>query len=242
MGPGGRNANRLWWRDTGRRRGPHSQDIQDTFNRANSQINGSTSSDAQFTWSLAQGAANRWNIVSNEAVSSRTGSDIFTVGLPSVAMDTVDHYGQWDLVGLNFATGSYLSCEIALRIRYGTGAAGDEGYAFACTRGSASSSVGSRLVYDWSDGTPLDSDSTLVTSGLIYFEANGSTGVAKIAGVTIFTVSLTFNTYTSVCPCTYVSGNNSATVVADNFRAADLGGAGTPGAVFSYHYQMQGIA
>jgi len=222
-GPGAPGANLLWSRDTGRRSGPHSKDIQDTFNRADSAISGSTSSDTQFTWSLAQGSSARWNVVSNQAVSTRTGSDIFTVGLPSLAMDTTAHYGQLDLVALTWIS-TIIAVEIAVRIRYGTNAAGDEGYSFQLNRTGASS--GGRLVYDWMTGSPLSgaSDSTLTTSGTIKlsFDADNAY-IASIGGTPLFTgTDTTYTTYTNVCPCTYVSGSNSASVTIDNFRAADL--------------------
>lgn len=236
-GPGAVGANRLWEEAT-EPDGPHSQDIQDNFNRSNGNVAGSTSSDSQFTWSLAQGTGSTIQIASNQLKSLRAGSDAYNVLVPSLNMDTVNHYGQIDLVSKTESGSDWaVSSEIAVRIRNGDGAGGDEGYAFNVFRNTAGFD---RNVYDWV-GSPLPgaTDTTNTTSGTMYLEFNGSSYVAKINGATIFSgTDAAYSTYKKVAIAHYVAASDNPNVIVDNYRAADLSaGAAVP--VFMNQYRQR---
>lgn len=238
-GPGPKGQNRLWEQATAPD-GPHSQDIQDVFTRADSALNGSTSSDSQFTWTLAQGNTTYANVVSNQAkFNNDLSASYFHVLRPSLNMDTLNHYGQADIVSFSGSGAFSYAAEIAVRIRNGDGAVGDEGYSFSIFHDSAPSH--SRSVYDWMGSTlPGASDTTNTTSGTIYLEFNGSSYVAKINGATIFSgTDTTYNTYKKVCLVAYCSGSGTPVVVADNYRAADLA-VGVVIPVFMNQYRQRG--
>lgn len=216
LGPGPDNA--IWSRRVAPR-GRASQDIQDTFNRADSALSGSTSSDSQFTWSLPQGTSAQCNIVSNQLKFTRSGANNFFVCLASLAMDTADHYAQVDFIS-SVGTGN-TAVEVGVRITNGTGAS-DSGYAFAITP------LTSRRIYNFVTDATIASDLGLSSAGLMYLELNGSTYTAKLAGATIFTGTDTAfdgsGSQRKVVIDASVTASDLDNIVADSFRAADLAG------------------
>jgi len=227
-GPGKLGENRLWVEEVPPD-GPHSQDIQDLFTRADSALSGSTSSDGQFTWTLVGGNTTYANVVSNQAkFNNNLVAGYFHVFRPSLGMDTINHYAQHDFVSYSGTAGLiYVSSEVAVRMRVGDGAGGDEGYSFEIDHDGAA--IHNRSVYDFmGSALPGASDTTDSASGTMKLEFSGSTYVATLNGATIFSGTDTaYSTYKNTCEVSYISGSGTPVVIADNFRAADVPHANT---------------
>lgn len=198
-------------------RGPNSKDIQDTFNRANGNLNGSTSSDGLFTWSLVSGVSAQTQINSNQLRLTRSGADNFAVALASLSLDTLDHYAQAELVSLTFGA-DFVSADLGVRSDGLT-----EGYGLSVAQDGGG--TGSRQVYDVSDGSPIFSDTVLTTSGTAKIEVDGSAITVTIGGAEIAALSGTDTQWDSLTGVTVgglVATSDSNIAVVDNFRAADL--------------------
>ncbi len=215
LGPGGPGKN-LLYRALVAPEGPHSKDIQDTFNRANGNLNGSTTSDAQTTWSLVQGTSGNAQINSNQYQFSSSLAE-FGVAILGLDMDTVNQYSQVELVSYSIVAFN-ISAEVAVRLRFGTNGGGDEGYAFFVSNSG-------RGIYDWM-GSTLTSDATVTTSGTLKLSVNGSSLIASVNGSTILsTTDTAYATYKKVGVCAYTDPANVITY--DNYRGADISAGAT---------------
>jgi hypothetical protein len=194
----------------------------DTFNRADSAFNGSTSSDGLFTWSVTAGTAARVNVVSNQCRTTRAGTDEFPTLLGSVPLDTADGYAWTG--GTNLAgTATYIGP--LLRNKLGIGGATDTGYYAIMDAGFVGGLFGVYRI-----GTP---DVTLasvasggVTTGDLYLSFVGSTWFYQRNGVTL--LSGTDTAWTGAVGerkvgfLTAVGTDNTSIVDCDYFFAGDI--------------------
>jgi hypothetical protein len=155
----GPKSDRLLWRSF-QALSKNSKSIVDTFDRADSNLDGSTSSDTLFVWDEIQGTI--FTILSNALVlDPPDASDYWCVALADYSMDTDDLYCQLDLV-LTDVNGSHTFGEVG--VRHTTGA-------FA------------RNIYIFSNDSSLGSDSgTDSTTATIRIEADGSSIQGKVDG------------------------------------------------------------
>jgi hypothetical protein len=196
-------------------------DVQDDFNRT-SNLNASTTSDAQTTWVEDSGTG--WTVDGDEADLS--GNVNFCVGRLSLAMDTADHYAQADLTRYSRA-GGYLANGIMVR----ADATPTSGYGF-----EVSTDIGGnkRRVYNFVTDADIASDTTAPSTAVMYLELNGSTYTAKVGGSTVFTGTDTAHNGTvKGVGVQGFSDNASNSTGFTSFRGADLGGGGptTPAGV-----------
>ena len=214
FGPGGPGQNLLYEEQTTSRHA--SKDMQDSFDRANANLAGSTSSDTQFTWSETQGTG--WTITSNEA--QVTGNVGFCVAMASLDMDTADHYAEATIGTYTYAN-STLSVGVLAMMRFGTNAAGEEGYGFEV--GNSSVGAFARRIYNFEDDVALANDTVQTTTGTIRIEMTGSTVRGKVNGVTVFgpaTDADAWQTYRKTGLTIFCNSTNTFGFA--SFRAADL--------------------
>lgn len=206
LGPNGL----LWSRPVESRK--NSQTFNDTFNRANANLGGSTSSDGLFTWLEVDGTA--WTIVSNTARCD--GNVNFNTARANADLDTDDHYSQALISTFTRDTGTFLTPGVLVRW---TGAT--SGYGFEVGIYGGNNSV--RRTYQYNDDANIASDTTTTTSGTIRIEADGSSVTGKVNGVTALGPS-TDTTHTGQLR-TGISNYSTGTgnvMAFDDFQAGDL--------------------
>jgi hypothetical protein len=208
-------AEKLFWSEKVARRGPFSQDVQDTFTRTAGNLAGSTTSDGQTTW--AEDAGTAWATNGTEATIS--GSVSWNVGRLVLAMDTADHYSQADL-----STFTRNQNFIGIGVMVRANATPTSGYGFEVSAAAANK----RRVYDFVTDADIASDTTAPAVGLLYLELNGSTYTAKVAGSTVFTgTDTTYDgTVKGVGISVYSDGAGNVGSYA-SYRGADLAGGPT---------------
>ncbi len=181
LGPGGflhPGGPGLLWSEPADVRGPHSQTLTDTFNRADAALGGSTSSDGLFTWSLVFGITAQNNVASNQAAITSVGPDNDMSLLASVAMDTADAYAWTDGLSLN---GGQAYGGPFLRSIDGTLNVGDTGYRVEIDVGFS----GIYNLINNANFASLDSVTTGgETTGSLYLQFVGSTYIFQRSGVT----------------------------------------------------------
>ena len=217
FGPGGAGKNRIYSSPFAPTK--HSVSMTDDFNRTGN-LNGSTSSDAQFTWTEDNDTL--VTVIATEAIAIAPNATLaFSVARASLAMDTVDHYAE-GVIGTFTRISNSLGLELIVRGESPFGGGGVEGYDFAI-----GNEVGTpyRLIYDWGTGASLGSDATGTTSGTLRLEASGSDLTAKVNGSAILgpiTDPSPYNTFKNVGACWYVSGVAGNSVGYTTFNAGDL--------------------
>jgi hypothetical protein len=193
------------------------KDIQDTFNRADSNIDGSTSSDAQFTW-IQLPKATAMTVATNRASLIRPAADRFEMIHTSIEMDTANHYAQVDIVSM----GPKSQTGVGIRLDAGRFDGTDNGYVFVLN------TIDNAFYLQDLNGfvTLRTASGGGATSGTLYMEMQGSNYLCKSNGVTIFSGSDSAHAggvgNNKVGYVASVLTNVSETVLSDNFRAADL--------------------
>jgi hypothetical protein len=160
LGPGGRGKNLLW--SAPAQIGPSTKTFVDNFNRTAGNLDGSTSSDANFTWDEIDGTG--W-VTNGTQAALGTGITEFATAQAAANLDTSDNYSQvvlsdWTLV-LNT-----LSAGVVCRF------SASSGYSFETITQIAVGAT--RILKYYVDDTPLDSDTTVTQAGTLYVEADGS--------------------------------------------------------------------
>lgn len=220
----------LLWSEPADVRGPHSQDIADTFNVNNPAVlNGETSSDGQFTWAVtkfdAGGAVTKVTAGIKSVQFSRFGTDELSFAIASQAMDTADEYCQATLAVMNADNSGYVIVRQAGSTFTAGTKFGTSGYGFVPT------TFGNNYYL-------FDLPNDAILAGPIAI--GGAPAVPKIMRVEISGTSLLGiydgSTVISVSDSAYsgsagnrktglgsYSGTNNANVTEfDDFRAADL--------------------
>ncbi len=220
LGPGGVGANLLASELT-TPDGPHSKDIQDTFTGSGN-LNGRTSSDALFTWSIIVGTPANEVITGGHVEANGNGNGLY---LASQAMDTANHYIQVELVeAFGGSTGTHRQ-DLAAWFR-----ANDPDYTHAYDFTIRNGANPRRFFEDVANSVEIAFDTTTSATGTLYVEMSGSTYTAKLNGSTIFNGTDTTHTgaagQRNVLVNAYREGTPDA-VFWDNFRAADLAASST---------------
>lgn len=222
LGPGAPGKNILW--STPATVSHASVSWVDTFNRADSNLNGSTSSDSNFAWVEVQGT--EWEVLSNQAQCVDIADGTFNVACLDRDMDTDDNYAQYEIATYSRLTNTYLTHGIALR---GTAfGAGDDGY--GAEWGYSDVNVLFNRIYNYETDANLATGITAdPSSGKFRFECDGSTLQARWNDV--ITMSLTNTAFTGLkrsgitCFSTGVVTPNDLAI--DNFITGDLLGTAT---------------
>lgn len=219
LGPGDRGQNQFAFEKHPATK--HSKAWADTFNRANGAVGGSTGSGGGFTWS-DQGTT-AFNIVSNQAVLSHTGTGTDGCLIVDTDTDTDDAYTQVDMVmtipGASYEFGAQLFVG-------GESTPTDSGHRFECFVSDLFSPI--RAIKALLADVELDSDATSTSSGTIYIGIDGSDVTAKVDGVVILgpSTSVTEPTGAGNRRCRMVTelAGASGTYVwtLDNFLGGDI--------------------
>lgn len=230
----------LLWSQVADVRGPHSQATTDTFNRANGNVSGSTSSDGLFTWTLVKGASARIQISSNQAVTTRAGTDVDIVLLSSLSMDTADVWAQTDcsMTGTKNYVGPFF------RATTGDLTGADSGYVVQID-------VGFSNIFAIYTANPVNLINSVatggVTSGSLYGEIVGTTyvvrnnGVVKLSGTNsgANTDGSAGHRKVGIESGAYASDSNSVSI--DNFYANDYPSTAQVMATVNTHVASGGI-
>ena len=176
LGPEGRGQNRFAFEKHAQTK--HSKAWADTFNRADGAIDGSTGSGGGFTWDDL--GTTTFNVVSNQAVLSHTGTGTDGAMFVDTDTDTDDHYGQVTMAmtipGANYEFGAQVWVG-------GQSSATDSGHRFECF--SSDLFADGRFLKAMFADVELDSDTVETTSGVMYVSIDGSDVTAKVDGVTV---------------------------------------------------------
>lgn len=189
--------------------GPSSKTFVDDFNRGDGNLDGSTSSDAQFAWLEVDGTA--WQINGNTAhIPISSG---FCTARANADLDTGDHYAQFTI-----ANWTRISTDILFAgplVRW-TGA---NGYGF-----EAGNNAGTplRRIYRYDNDANLATDATNTESGTWRLEVDGSSLTALVDGAPI--LGPITNTQWAGQLRTGISAFDEpgSSVKVDNFEAGDL--------------------
>ena len=172
LGPGGAGQNLFQFEAAVV--GPNSKTFADTFDRANANLTGSTSSDGLFTWLDVDVGGNNWDIVSNAA--SASAGDGFRTCRANADLDTDDHYSEAVIGTATYSTGGTLGV-LARFVVTSTA-----GYGFEI--GNVGGNL--RRTYRYDTDANIASDTTApATSGTLRIEVDGSSITAKISGSTV---------------------------------------------------------
>lgn len=183
----------------------------DTFDRANGNIDGSTSSDGQFTWTEVTGTG--WTVVSNQA--SHTGdTSVNAQVLSSLVFETDDLDVTMDVITMTRPGGDH---EIAAHVR---GTSGTTGYEATFTQGAASTDA---LIYDMVDAVTLSTVSIATNLGALRFTCDGSVLQNFKDGVKLSEVTDTTSAGTNRCGFLSYQNNAGSVQVIDNWVGQDLG-------------------
>jgi hypothetical protein len=188
-----------------------SKTFADTFNRTAANLNGSTSSDALFTWLEVDGTA--WTGTANRI--ELAGIVNFNTARANADLDTDDHYAQVALVAYTRLAGAVFA---GVYCRW---TASTDGYGFEVGN---TFNTNLRRTYRYDTDANIASDATATTSGTIRLEVDGSSITGKLDGATILGPST--NTQFTGQLRTGLSGysaTNAGNLVAlDDFGAGDL--------------------
>lgn len=209
LGPGGPGRNLLYSEFAVA--GPSSKVFNDTFDRANGNLTGTTSSDGKFAWLDVDVGGNSWDILTNQA--SATTSDGFRTCRANADLDTDDHYSQGAITctyGNNAAIGFLVRFVSTASAGYG-GEIGNIGGNF-------------RRTYRYDTDANVASDTNApATTGTLRIECDGSSITAKLNGTTFLgpTTNTAFagQLRTGISAYSNETGN---TLIIDNFEAGDL--------------------
>lgn len=197
---------------------PTEVDIQDTFDRSNGALAGSTSSDTKFTWNESLNGTVAATIATNRMSLVRGTTDSYSIESASVELSSADQYCQVDIVsmGPKSLAGPAVRMDTASE-------AGSVGYMFLLQASDNTYSF-----YDLTGGGTLiaSTGASGATSGTLYLSFEGSAYICKANGVTIFSGTDTAHAggtgSNKVGIVTGVQINNGETILFDNFRAANL--------------------
>ena len=183
FGPGGRGKN-LWFEEP-TIVGPASKSIEDNFNRANGNLDASTSSDGQFVWDEQNGT--EWEILSNQAQGVNIPDGDFSRALADFSLDTDDEFVEADYSIFTINAGTLL---LYLFLRLDTlGAGPTSGYHMQV--GESPPGTPGHAIKDWPTFEILATDASAGhTTGVLRFTMDGTTlegftdGVSFIGPVT----------------------------------------------------------
>ena len=188
----------------------------DTFNRADANLDGSTSSDGQFTWSETQGTG--WTIATNALWLPASSGICAARAQFDLASD--DHYSQADVTGLN----GILNAQVGPTCRHSTSAVTYYLHRVIVT-GSLNEHALTKVIAG--SFTDLGTDATDFAVGeILKCEADASSITAYRNG-SVLIGPVTDTAITGNLRCG-VWGNAEAgdAVTLDNFEAGDLAAAG----------------
>ena len=195
-----------------------SKSYEDTFNRTDGNLSGSTSSDGLFTWTEPQGTD--WEVLTNQAQCVDLGDGAFVVALAGADTDTDDTFAELEISVIS-TTNTIL---IGPGTRFTTGGGSTPGYVFEAGFGSGSNF---RRLYNFETdgdlGTPDGGDSNDVGT-VLRVEADGSSISAIDDGVTIFgpITNTAHAGQTKAGMTAFAAGATTNDCAATVFRYADL--------------------
>lgn len=204
--------------------GPSSKTFVDTFDRADANLNGSTSSDALFTWAEVDGTL--WTITSNQA-HIPSASSTFATAQAAADLDTDDHYCEFTISDWTRVSTQTLFLGPAVRFSGGVGYVLDIG-------NQAGSPL--RRIYRYDNDATLVSDVTNTESGTFRIEVDGSSLTGKLNGATILgpTTNTQFTGQLRAGITAFIDGVGSSGKI-DNFEAGDLFAAPESGPLVQPH-------
>lgn len=209
-----------------RKAAPSGTTFEDTFDRANGNLDGSTSSDTNFTWAENQGT--EWEIVSNTATCVDIADGTFNVAATSLDAPSDNYFVQATITSFSRATNTALFFTLMARgsTYDSTPGEGQEGYG-AVVGFNASNAIANDI-QDFSDFSSLDNDTTVDVSGggTLRLEVNG-TSIRALWNSVEF-MSVTDATYTGGVGsrragiAVYSEAGSANDIAIDNFSYGDL--------------------
>ena len=195
-----------------------SKQAQDNFNRADANLDGSTSSDGQFTWTETAGTG--WTVASNQATSSVVGA-VLTSAQAVFDLDTDDMDVLVDVI-TNTSTGGadFTSPGVFAR---GNGASfGGAGAGFAASLRNTNEVFTGQL-YDLTDNVELSIASMAGGTGAVKFTVDGSNLEMFRNGVSVTTATDTSHVGVVRGGMHSYIDATTGTVTVDNFLIQDVG-------------------
>lgn len=196
---------------------PASKTIQDTFNRADANLAGSTSSDGLFTWGEPIGT--EWEVNTNAGQCINIADGTFNVALADFALDTDDHFASGDLT--IFARDGASQLFFGMLVRLTTGLAGTPGYGLEV--GNSGAAEANRL-YNYATDANIATNTAVHSAGVIRLEVDGSSLTGKDDGVTFLgpSTDVAHAGQVKTGISSFSSGNSINDVGINVFDASDL--------------------
>ena len=215
LGPGGNAKNLLWSQKA--IVSVASKTFDDNFNRAAADLDGSTSSDGNFTWVDVDGTD--WEGTNNAAEANQVSTGFKTIRADA-DLDTDDHYAEFTIGSVNGGGGQPIAGPIG---RF----TGGDGYGYE----EDLQGGGGQRTYDYRSDANLDSGSASIPSvgDVLRVSIDGSSIEALLNGSN--RLGPTTNTLRSGqlrTGMTSFTGNGNRDFQADDFQCADITVAGNP--------------
>jgi hypothetical protein len=210
LGPGGAGRNLFWSQPA--IIGPNSKTFVDNFNRTAGDLDGSTSSDGNFTWDEIDGTT--WTTNGTQADFSPGFIETFATAQAAADLDTDDHYSQTVLSGWTRVDSTLVATVI---VRF----SGGGGYSFDVEQNASGFK---RVVKRYDNDAPVVQDTTSTTSGTLRLEADGNSLTAKVDGGVALGPS-TNTQFTGQLRCGiggYVGLHNGNSFQFDDYECGDL--------------------